>query len=179
VVLTRTLGLVLALLAVTACGKDGSPEAPAPTATRSLTVTSPAFREGGPIPSTYTCHGRGVSPELRWSTLPQGTDAALVVDDPDAPGGDYVHWVVTGIPASVDGVEAGSAPPGAHEVDGTGGPGWKPPCPPSGTHHYRFTVYAVPSDPRLPTGGSVGDLVAALARAAVAWGRLTGTVSAG
>jgi Raf kinase inhibitor-like YbhB/YbcL family protein len=178
-VLTRTLGIGLALLGLAGCGTGGSPAPPGPTAARSLTVTSPAFNDGGRIPSTYTCRGRGISPELHWSGLPRGTDAALVVDDPDAPSGDYVHWVVTGIPASVDGTDAGSAPPGGHELDGTGGPGWKPPCPPSGTHHYRFTVYAVPSGATLTRRGSVGDLVAALAHDAVAWGRLTGTVSTG
>jgi Raf kinase inhibitor-like YbhB/YbcL family protein len=179
----RILGLVVALL-LTGCGSDDSGHATAPQPTgvpASVSVSSAAFDEGGPIPTTYTCRGDGTSPPLEWSGVPPDTGSlALVVDDPDAPGGGYVHWVVIGIPAGTDSVAAGSSPAGGKPLDGSGGPGWRPPCPPSGTHHYRFTVYVIPST----TGFAVSDdaplpdVLATIAGAATAWGRLTGTVTA-
>jgi Raf kinase inhibitor-like YbhB/YbcL family protein len=175
--------LVVAALALPLAGCGGGSgdhaAAPEPTrASRTITVASPAFADGERIPDRYTCHGDGVSPPLRWSGVPADSSVALVVDDPE-PGGDYVHWVVLGISPTLGRIDPGTPPPDAQEVDGTGGPGWTAPCPPSGTHHYRFTVYALPANEKFSVqGGSATDFVAAIADQAVAWGRLTGTVSA-
>ncbi|MGY2876835.1 Raf kinase inhibitor-like YbhB/YbcL family protein [Marmoricola sp. URHA0025 HA25] len=174
--------LAVAAVLVGGCGdhaEHASARDPGPPAT--LRVSSPAFDDGKTIPAEYTCHGDGTSPPLAWSGLGEDIGSlALVVDDPDARDGGYVHWVVLGLPIGDGGLQAGSLPGGATQVDGSGGHGWKPPCPPSGTHHYRFTVYAFRSE----TGFFLGDdeplneVLATIADRAVAWGRLTGTVTA-
>ena len=126
-------------------------------------LTSPSFSEGGSIPSRFSCDGSDVSPALAWQGVPQGTAAfALVVDDPDARG--FVHWVVFDIPGSTaslpEGVRATDTPPqGANDF---GRVGWGGPCPPSGTHHYRFTLWALSA--RL---GLSGTPTAAQVRASV------------
>ena len=177
-------GLVAAALLLTGCGSDDSVPATAtePTgASRTLTVSSPDFEDGGKIPEQFTCRGDGDVPTLRWSGVPADSpDVAVVVDDPDAPGGGYVHWIVIGIPPGLRGVDAGRVPTGASEIDASGGPGWTPPCPPSGTHHYRFTVYAMPADVAFAVrkDAPLSDVLARIAESAVDWGRLTGTVSA-
>jgi Raf kinase inhibitor-like YbhB/YbcL family protein len=178
-VLTRLLAVYAAGLAMTGCG-GSHPSAPEPSkAPRSLEVSSPAFADGKPIPTSYTCKGAGGSPELSWSGVPEDARAlALVVDDPDAPNGTYTHWVVVDIPPDVADVGAGAAPAGGSELKASGGVGWKPPCPPSGVHHYRFNVYALSSALDLPRSASLDDVVEAIASNTIAWGRLTGTVTA-
>lgn len=181
--IARLATAVLLALALAGCGSDDelAEPAPDPKAPRTITVTSPAFAEGRPIPATYTCRGKGVSPPLEWSGVDRDTvgSLALVVDDPDAPGGDYVHWIVMDLPTGRGALDEGDLPEGARELDASGGPGWSPPCPPSGTHHYRFTVYAFPADTASMLAGdpSPTEVVGWLAHEAVAWGRLTGTVS--
>ena len=169
------------LLSLAGCGSDGEPVAE-PTAPRTITVTSPAFAEGERIPAAYTCRGAGTPPPLAWSGVDRhrAGSLALVVDDPDAPGGDYLHWIVVGIPVGPGALHAGVLPAGAQEVPASAGPGWSPPCPPSGTHHYRFTLYALPAGGTSALRGrrSPAAVVAGLAERAVGWGRLTGTVSA-
>ncbi|HEX7717054.1 MAG TPA: YbhB/YbcL family Raf kinase inhibitor-like protein [Marmoricola sp.] len=186
--------LVVSGLLLTGCGGGGAggkaggtrdgqrASAPEPAASvGTIAVSSPAFDEGGQIPRKYTCRGDGVSPPLTWSGFPPDTrDLALVVDDPDAPGGGYVHWVVVAISPGADGVAADSVPQGGTELDASGGPGWNPPCPPSGTHHYRFTVYAIASSAAFAFSkdASLAVILSAFAANASAWGRLTGTVTA-
>ncbi len=124
-----------------------------------LTLTSPAFIEGGAIPSSYTCEGTDRSPTLAWIGVPPGTQSlALIVDDPDAPDPrapkmTYVHWVLYNLPADAHGlpeaVAAAQLPPGTRE----GRNDWKRtgyggPCPPIGRHRYFFKLYAL--DTRLP-----------------------------
>ncbi len=115
-----------------------------------LKIFSPAFTEGSLIPARYTCDGLDESPPLNWSGAPKETKTfAIIVDDPDAPGGDWVHWVIFNIPASTTGLKenaslSGNFPDGI--VQGFndfrknyyGGP-----CPPSGTHRYYFKLYAL------------------------------------
>ena len=109
-----------------------------------MELTSSSFGEGEPIPSEHTCDGADTSPPLAWSDAPDGTESfALIVDDPDARG--FVHWVLTDIPG-----DARELPAGEGDSIGTPGPndfgrsGWGGPCPPSGSHRYVFTLYALP-----------------------------------
>jgi Raf kinase inhibitor-like YbhB/YbcL family protein len=118
-----------------------------------LEVSSAAFGAGGEIPAMYTCDGANVSPPLSWGIPPQGTAAlAILVTDPDAPGGTFVHWVAYNLPPGTREIPAGA--PGrnvlpAGSAQGTndmGRAGYGGPCPPGGKlHHYRFTVYALDS----------------------------------
>lgn len=115
-----------------------------------MTVESSAFTNGGAIPQQFSCDGRGQSPPLRVSNVPPGTKSlALVVEDPDAPKGKFVHWVVYGLPAAQVDLPAGASeqnglPQGAMQgKNGKGQTGWVPVCPPNGMHHYHFKVYAL------------------------------------
>src|SRR5262245_52386243 len=125
------------------------PSGSAPAST--LTVTSPVFIDGSTIPKDYTCAGAGKMPMLAWSGDLKGSAAlAVVVDDPDAPGGTFVHLVVTDLPAGTRSL-GDALPTGAHyALNGAGRAGWTAPCPPSGTHHYRFTVYGLSAPTGLP-----------------------------
>jgi Raf kinase inhibitor-like YbhB/YbcL family protein len=123
-----------------------------------INLTSPDFDEGGSIASRYTCDGLGISPPLSWDSVASGTRSwALIVDDPDAPGGIFVHWVIYNLrpdtrrlPEDVPNRQTLSS--GAQQgVNGAGGVGYTGPCPPSGTHRYFFKVYAL--DTRLDLGG--------------------------
>jgi Raf kinase inhibitor-like YbhB/YbcL family protein len=150
---------------------------PEPKVAGSIVVTSPAFADGQPIPREFTCYGAGRPPELVWRGVPpDATSLAVVVSDPDAPRGTFIHWVLYDLPP-VDGVLAsGELPPGAREAQNSAGTtGLYPPCPPSGTHRYLFTVYAL-SEPA--SGRSTQDILDELGRKAVARGTLTGLVSA-
>ena len=111
-----------------------------------MEITSKDFKHNQSIPPIHTCDGKDLSPQLAWSGAPDGTKSfALSCIDPDAPMGDFIHWLVYNIPATVSEIpQAGPLPAGAQEV--TNDFGKKPyggPCPPSGTHRYFFTVYAL------------------------------------
>ena len=126
-------------------GPSPSAAEPSATAAGPFSLSSPAFAAGGAIPREYTCDGAGGSPALAWSGAPGGTTAlVLLVDDPDARG--FVHWIVLDLPAADGGLPKGVDPRAATPQQGTndfGKPGWGGPCPPSGTHHYRFTLTAL------------------------------------
>jgi Raf kinase inhibitor-like YbhB/YbcL family protein len=142
-------------------------------------LTSPDFPPDGPIPTRFTCEGAGDRPTLSWSGMPAAANSlAIVVLDPDAPVRPYfVHWVVYGLPAAASGTLGGGVlPAGARETrNGAGKIGWKPPCPPSGTHHYHFTLYA---DRGAIPAGSTADTIAAIQKQAIVQATLTGTVAA-
>lgn len=144
----------------------------------SVTVTSTAFRDGEPIPQSYSCKGRNVPPPLAWSGVPDdATELALVVDDPDAVSGRYVHWVVTGIDPKVTASPEGGAPPGGTVHPNSGGDRrYLGPCPPAGTgvHHYRFTVYVLDSHLDLDPDMSADRATELIADSARAHGRLVG-----
>ncbi len=140
-----------------------------------LTISSPAFGNGAPIPVQYTCKGSNTSPPLTWSA-PMG--AALVVDDPDAVNGLYIHWIVAGIAPGSGSTGDGQTPAGGTVLPNTAGqPEYKGPCPPagSGTHHYRFTLYQLPSTYELLGGLAGVQAVQAIAGAATAQAQLVGT----
>jgi Raf kinase inhibitor-like YbhB/YbcL family protein len=149
---------------------------PAAPAGGPLTISSPAFPDGAPIPAQYTCKGTDVAPPLTWSA-PLG--AALVVDDADAPRGPYVHWIVVGIPPGPGTTTDGQTPAGASSLPNSAGQaGYSGPCPPAGTgvHHYRFTLYQLPADYQLPAGLVGVPAAQAITRAAAAQAQFTGTL---
>ena len=150
-----------------------------------LTVTSSAFEEGGQIPTEYTGDGDDRSPPLALSGVPDAAvTLAVVVDDPDAPGGTFVHWLLWNVPADRSTLPAGlpqreRLPAIGDARQGTNGfdeLGYRGPLPPSGDgpHTYRFTVYAVDDRLELSAGARRRKLDAALAGSVVASGRLTG-----
>jgi Raf kinase inhibitor-like YbhB/YbcL family protein len=148
--------------------------------TDSLIVSSPAFGEGETIPSVFTCQGDGASPPLAWQGVAEGTvELAVVVDDPDAAGGTYVHWIVTGLAPATVALDAGKLPDGAHQATNSSGKtGYSPPCPPKGEHRYRFTVYTLSSALTLADGASTDTALKAIRAAASARGRISGRVAA-
>ena len=115
-----------------------------------IKITSSAFEDGGLIPASYTCDGADISPPLQWGTVPEGTKSiALICDDPDAPMGTFVHWVLYNLPADTKELAENlpddeTLPNGARQgITGFGKTGYGGPCPPSGTHRYFFKIYAL------------------------------------
>jgi len=108
-------------------------------------LKSKDFEDNSSIPSEFTCDGRDVSPQLSWGDVPaEKKSFALSVADPDAPMGTWIHWLVHDIPKDVRTVEQGGLPEGAKQVENDFGMiEYGGPCPPSGTHRYIFTVYAL------------------------------------
>jgi Raf kinase inhibitor-like YbhB/YbcL family protein len=146
-----------------------------------IKIQSSAFKNEGNIPSKFTCDDKNVSPQLSWSTEVSGIRSfALIVDDPDAPGGDFVHWVVYNIPANIkelpEGSKASKNDPGGILMgrNGFGSIGYGGPCPPSGTHRYYFKIYGL--DDVLPFSAGVGkkDLLKAMEGHIIARGELMG-----
>jgi Raf kinase inhibitor-like YbhB/YbcL family protein len=170
--------LVLSLIGLAACS-SGAGE---PRAERALpepiSVSSPAFTAGSAIPQRFTCDGDNISPPLRWSGVPPGTvEVALVVDDPDASRGTYVHWVVVGMDSASTELAEGAVPSGARQVGNSAGKAaYTGPCPPGGApHHYRFTVYALQQRAEVGADASPEAAIEAIEAAATARGRLVGT----
>lgn len=152
---------------------------PATTAPTAITVTSAAFDDGSPIPARYTCKGENLSPPLAWSGVPSGAAAlALVVADPDAPAGTYVHWVVLDADPGTASAGEGEVPAGGRQARNSAKHArYDGPCPPSGTHRYRFTVFALSRATGLRDGADLHTALAAIDRLATARGTLVGTVS--
>ena len=134
-----------------------------------FTLTSTAFDSGGPIPARFTCDGDDVSPDLAWSGAPNGAVFALLVDDPDAD--DFLHWALL----DFDWTESGSLPAGFSEsVDAPqqatndfGRIGYGGPCPPSGTHTYRFRLHVLGQPLALSGAPEAADVRDALVEADV------------
>lgn len=147
------------------------------TAPDVITVTSTAFQQDQPIPPRFSCDGKNVSPPLAWQGVPPEAKAlALVVDDPDAPRGTFVHWVVLDIAPDVGSVDEAGVPPGSTQATNSAGKAaYFGPCPPSGTHRYRFNVYALSAPTELPAGANLDRALAVIDGSAIARGRLVGT----
>jgi Raf kinase inhibitor-like YbhB/YbcL family protein len=141
-----------------------------------LELTSDSFEQGEPIPERHTCSGQGTSPPLAWSFVPEGTRTmAVIVHDPDAPSGDFVHWLAWNIdPADGRIGESKPAP-----VEGTAGfgPGYGGPCPPPGhgPHRYYFRLYALDAELDLEPGAAREQLEDAIAGHVLAEAELMGT----
>lgn len=143
-----------------------------------IELRSPAFNDHTLIPDRYSADGGNISPPIEWSQAPSDTEElALVCEDPDAPGGTFVHWVVSGVPATVTGIDQGSVPEGA--VVGRndfGELGWGGPRPPLGDepHRYFFRVHAADRPLGLGEGAAAADLESALDGHELARGTLVG-----
>src|SRR4051794_32845069 len=180
----RCRAWAVGMVATTAgCGGSHAVKAPAPAAPDRLKLTSPAFQDGAAIPRRFSCDGDNTSPSLLWTNPPSRTRSlALTVEDPDAPGGTFVHWTVYGIPSDATQAPQGSAPPQARQGENSFGKrGYDGPCPPKGdkAHRYVFTLYALKTTPALRAGARPSQVLAAIAKAAIARGRLTGVFKRG
>ena len=154
------------------------------TTTSTLPLSSPAFQQGQPIPSKYTCDGINVSPPLQWGSAPVGTKSfALIMDDPDAPKGTWVHWVLINLPATAKGLLENASkdadfPRNALEgINDFKKTGYGGPCPPSGTHRYFFHLYALDKVLALPAGAKRADVDRAMVGHILVQGKLMGTYS--
>ncbi len=132
-------------------------------------LTSSVFDSGEKIPTKYTCDGQDISPPLQWKDAPEGTRSlALICDDPDAPVGNWVHWVLYDLPASTLGLPEGVPPDaevpngGRHGRNSWGRSDYGGPCPPGGTHRYFFKLYALDAELGLDAGASKEELLAAM-----------------
>ncbi len=175
--------LILGLVLLAGCGGSKEAAEPAPDAPPGIELTSSAFKAGGTIPTRYTCDGKQTSPPLAWSDVPAGTRSlALLMEDPDAPGGTFVHWTVYGITPSVRRFDAGKAPSHSQQGENSfGDDHYGGPCPPKGdqAHHYEFNLYALRADPGLEPGAKPDDVRAAIKKQALARGSLIGTFRRG
>ena len=151
------IALILPLPRIAAAGPDAT-----------LVLTSSAFENGGTIPVRYTGSGHNTSPPLEWTSVPNRTRSlALILDDPDAPMGTFVHWVVYNLPPAAKGLiegvsESASAVHGEEGVNGRSSQGYTGPCPPPGTpHHYHFRLFALDKKLELKPGATAQQVEAA------------------
>jgi Raf kinase inhibitor-like YbhB/YbcL family protein len=156
-------------------GSSGDPDVAVPL---TVTLASPAFRDGDVIPVRYSCEGDNVPPPLVWRGMPPGTaELVVAVTDPDAPQGPFYHWVLLGLPATQTQLADGApAPAGTRQATATSGqPEYVGMCPPDRQrHHYHFTVYALRHRETLPAGVPAAAAVAAVRQDALARGTLVG-----
>ena len=168
-----------ALTTTTSIGAVGTAGAGAPTtdpasAAGPLSITAP-WADGAAMDRRYTCDGQDVSPALSWTAPPAGTvELALLVTDDDA--ADFVHWAVAGIPPQAGGVAQGATIDGAIQGQTSfGQTGWGGPCPPSGRHTYRFSLYALSQQAEVTDGFAAADLQVYTDTASLAVAEVTGT----
>jgi Raf kinase inhibitor-like YbhB/YbcL family protein len=176
------IGMILCLL-VLLIASCATKEQPSKEGEMAFSVSSPAFQEGEKIPAKYTCEGQDVSPKLEWSAPPAETQSfALIVDDPDAPGGVFTHWVLFNIPS--DSRELAEAIPAQAQLtsgarqgkNDMGSTGYDGPCPPPGKpHRYQFTLYALDQTLDLKAGAGKKQLLDAMKGHILAQGQLIGT----
>lgn len=134
-----------------------------------FTITSTSFKHGEKIPVKYTCDGEDVSPEFEWSNVPEGARSfTLIADDPDAPIGTWIHWVLYNVSVGTRSISE-ATPAEANLPDGSrhgknswGRLGYGGPCPPSGTHRYFFRLYALDNVFELRGGASEADVQKAM-----------------
>lgn len=192
------LAWVLALFAgavlLKACGDDDVPleditsvDEPVP---ETITVSSEAFAEGDSVPVRYTCEGDDISPPLRWQGAPPGTVSfVVIVDDPDAPGRTFLHWLVYAIPGDVTALPEAVPPvvedeeppegdrPFRQGVNDFGDRAYGGPCPPRGDrpHRYRFQVLAIDQEVEVSDGAPIATVMEAIEGHVLAKGTLTAT----
>jgi len=191
--MVRDISTTVAIVAVSvatlfigiACDSGASPAST--EGVSAMTITSTAFADGETIPVKFTGDGDDISPALAWDDLPDGTrQLALICDDPDAPGeiNPWVHWVIYGIGPDVSGLAEAipterqlDDPPGAMQgLNSWNTVGYRGPAPPKGhgTHHYRFTLYALDAAPGLQPGATREEIDAAIYPHVLATAQLVG-----
>ena len=141
-----------------------------------MNIKSPEFEDNTPIPSEYTCEGKDISPEIKIEGIQKKTKSlALIMDDPDAPGGTWNHWILYNIPL-IEKIEKNSVPEGAvHGNNSWGKNEYGGPCPPSGTHRYIFNLYALDSELNLKEGLSKQEIESAIKENILEKAELIGT----
>lgn len=146
-----------------------------------IIIKSPAFVPGGKIPGKYTCDGMDISPPLTWTSGPEGTKTfALICDDPDAPMGTWVHWVLFNLPADITEFRENLPPEKELESGAKQGMndfrkiGYGGPCPPGGVHRYFFKLYALDTEINLEAGATKEELLKAMEGHILAEGQLIG-----
>ncbi|MGP4042996.1 YbhB/YbcL family Raf kinase inhibitor-like protein [Streptomyces sp. 2A115] len=143
-----------------------------------IELRSSAFNDHAPVPRWYAFEGENESPPLTWSGVPDGAaELLLLCEDPDAPSGTFVHWVVVGIDPRSEGAETGQVPPGGTElVNGFGDRGWGGPHPPPGDedHRYFFRLYALTEPCVLPDTPTADQIHEAVEKRELASGTLVG-----
>jgi Raf kinase inhibitor-like YbhB/YbcL family protein len=187
---TILIALVLIGLLASSCARPSTPVSNQPNSTPGTTrkaatpqiqVTSTAFKEGEAIPRQFTCQGINISPPLEWTPTPQAKTIAIIANDPDAPAGEWTHWLVYNLPAATMGLienmpaeekVAGGAMQGKNDFGKTAYGG---PCPPKGTHRYFFKVYALDTELALKPGATKDQLLQAMEGHILAQGQLMGT----
>ena len=143
-----------------------------------MKLTSSAFAQGNPIPLEYTCDGDDISPPLTFTDVPDNTTSlALIMDDPDAPTGTWVHWIVWNIPSSSTGFLKGEVIIFPQGTNDNGELDYGGPCPPSGTHHYYFKLYALDTMLNLEVGATKNQLEDAMIGHIIEEAELMGTYS--
>ena len=159
-VIVQVVGFTLLLTSRTIATADPDP---------ALALTSSAFENGGTIPEQYTCSGHNESPALQWTGVPSGTRSlALILDDPDAPIGTFVHWVIYNLSPTAKGLPEGvsamaSVADSEQGVNGGGAIGYTGPCPPPGKpHHYHFRLSALDQKLELRAGATAHQVEAAI-----------------
>jgi Raf kinase inhibitor-like YbhB/YbcL family protein len=142
-----------------------------------MELTSSAFAEGQSIPRRHSCEGEDLSPPLSWTEVPEGTPSlVLIVDDPDAPGRTFTHWLAWGLDPAAGGLSEGEAAPVEGRND-FGETGYRGPCPPPGhgPHRYFFRLHALADELGLEAGADKGELEEAVAGRSIAVAELMGT----
>ncbi len=174
----KVLGLFLAGVLMTAFLISGKAEG---GSAQVISVRSSAFGEGDRIPSDFTCDGADMSPPIEWSGVPaQAQSLAVIAEDPDAPSGNWTHWLVYDLPPQLTrltaGIPVGDRLPGGGSQGRTdfGKSGYGGPCPPGGEHRYFFKVYALDMMLRLRSGASKQELLQAMQGHILAEGVLMG-----
>jgi Raf kinase inhibitor-like YbhB/YbcL family protein len=141
-----------------------------------MKITSAAFENNGSIPADYTCDGADVSPPLSFQNVPGNANSlAVIMDDPDAPMGTWVHWLVWNIPRNTTGLTQAQSIPYPQGRNDFGDVKYGGPCPPSGTHRYFFKLYALDTMLQLPKGSTKQQLEAAMSGHILEEAQLIGT----
>lgn len=152
-----------------------------------MRISSPDFEDGGRLPTRFTCEGRNLAPHLTFHDVPAGAQSlALILDDPDAPSGTFVHWLIWNLAPESEGLAEGatldgSAPGAVEGTNSTGREGYTSPCPPRGhgDHHYQFTLYALDRRLDLKPGAWRDALDSAMKDHILAEARVTGLYARG
>lgn len=150
-----------------------------------MKISSPVFSDGEPIPPRYSCEGSDISPPLDWDlsqlSIPDNGSIVLICDDPDAPGGTWIHWVIFNLPPETSSLPEMVMPREELEngalqgANSWGNIGYGGPCPPSGTHHYYYKIYALDAKLNLPPGTTKEELLNAMDGHVLDEGQLMGT----